>query len=474
METFLRLLRTRPLLVGVVVVALVAGAVVLLSGNGRSQGEFLTVAPGDFVQEVSVSGKVIAAQEVDLAFPESGRVASIAVEVGDTVGAGASLASLASGTLISELRAAEANLVLQRAKARNTTVNLDEVRREQDTLVASAYRDLLSDGLAAVPVSSYATQPPTITGLYEGPEGTYRINIDRKANSQDRELQTFGLEQTGPVTILDDEPTHLGTRGLFIAFPDDMSSYDDTTWEVTIPNKKSASYLANYNAYQEALRTRDRRLAEAESELRAGSSGSVAEAEIQQAEAEVARMQAAIAERTLRAPFTGVVTAVHAKLGSTMAPNEPAISMISAGALQIESYVPEINIPLIEVGDAAMVTLDAYGADVEFAARVVSIDPAETERDGVSTYRIILQFEDRDERVRSGMTANVVITTDERKGVLSVPRGAVQEREGKKYVRVKIDGSIEEREVATGAVSSLGNVEVLLGLSSGDVVVLFE
>jgi multidrug efflux pump subunit AcrA (membrane-fusion protein) len=72
------------------------------------------------------------------------------------------------------------------------------------------------------------------------------------------------------------------------------------------------------------------------------------------------------------------------------------------------------------------------------------------------------------------MTANVRIKTDEREGVISVPQGIVSDRDGKKYVRVQVGDDFQEREITVGAVSSLGNIEVLSGLSEGDVVVLTE
>jgi len=463
--------RGRALLYAVVVVVLLGGFALFVQ-NGGVEEEVLTVSRGPFKQDVSVSGKVVAAEDVTLAFAEGGRVVSITVEVGNRVAKGQALASLASQTLQSDLRAAQADLSLKRAEARNTSVNVDEVRSEQDSLVESAYRTLLSEDLAAVPESSYGVTAPVITGLYAGPEGSYRIRITEKENSPDIELRTFGIEVVSPVEVLDDEPTELGTRGLFIDFPDALSNYEDTIWNVAIPNTKGASYLQNRRSYEEALSTRNRVIGNAEASLRGGPTGSVAEAEVQRAEAEVARIQAAIAERTLRAPFTGVITAVHVELGETATAGEAAVSLISAGAFQIESYVPEVNIALLEVGDPSEITLDAYGDDVVFPATVVAIDPAETVRDGVSTYRTILEFAEQDPRIRSGMTANVRITTDEREGVLAVPRGVVSERDGKKFVRVLSGDEPTEREITTGAISSFGTIEVLVGLSEGDVVVV--
>ena len=132
----------------------------------------------------------------------------------------------------------------------------------------------------------------------------------------------------------------------------------------------------------------------------------------------------------------------------------------------------EVNFSLLKAGDEAIVTLDAYGPGVTFLARVVSIDPAETVRDGVSTYRTIIQFMEQDPRIRTGMTANVRITTEKRDNVLAVPQGVVVERDGRKYVRVREGEQTIEREITTGSVSSLGSVEVLSGLSEGDVIIL--
>jgi len=440
MNTILSFIRRKPLIYGGVLLLVVAGAVFMFSGNRDSEEDLLTVARNDFLQEVSVSGKVVAAQSVDLAFDTTGRITSVSVMVGDRVAAREIVATIGTDVLLADLRAAE--------------VELEEIDSEQETLVESAYRTLLSDDLTATPDSSYGVDVPILTGLYRGTEGSYRIRIVTKENSDDFELRTFGLENFGPVVVEKDQPTPLGTRGLFIDFPDALLSYEDTIWHVLIPNTKGASYLQNRRAHEEALSARNKAVANAE--------------------ARVKGIKTEIAERTLRAPFAGVVTVVAAERGAIASPGEIAVSLQSDDTLQIESFVPEVNIALIEVGDVAAVTLDAYGGDVVFSARVVSIDPAETVRDGVSTYRAILQFEVRDERVRSGMTANVRITTDKREGVISIPRGVVVERDGKKYVRVKVDDSVEDREVTTGAVSSLGNIEILTGLEEGDVVVLSE
>ncbi|MHB1086602.1 MAG: efflux RND transporter periplasmic adaptor subunit, partial [Minisyncoccota bacterium] len=197
-------------------------------------------------------------------------------------------------------------------------------------------------------------------------------------------------------------------------------------------------------------------------------------AQVKSAEADVANARSQIAKTVITAPFTGVITSIDAKAGKIVSPNTPEISMNSSAAFQIESYVPEVNIAFVKVGDVATVTLDAYGEEVPFGAKVVSIDPAETIKDGVPTYRALLQFDGNDSRIRAGMTANLQITTEEKSGVVSVPQGVVTQKNGKKYVKILEDDGVIEREVTTGSVSSLGNIEILTGLGEGDVVILGE
>ena len=78
-----------------------------------------------------------------------------------------------------------------------------------------------------------------------------------------------------------------------------------------------------------------------------------------------------------------------------------------------------------------------------------------------------------DERIKSGMTANIGILADERHNVIAIPGRAVVVKNGDQIVRVVIDGEIEERKVITGLRGSDGTVEVVKGLNEGDKVITF-
>ena len=167
-----------------------------------------------------------------------------------------------------------------------------------------------------------------------------------------------------------------------------------------------------------------------------------------------------------------MVTKTDAKVGEIVSSNTPVVTLMSADTFQIESFIPEINIARVKLEEDAKITLDAYGEDALFYAKVVSIDPAETVRDGVSTYKVKLQFSEADSRIKSGMTANVSIVVFKKENVIVMPRGVIFERDGKKFVQVERGKEISDREVTLGEVSALGQIEISSGLSDGEVVLL--
>lgn len=197
-------------------------------------------------------------------------------------------------------------------------------------------------------------------------------------------------------------------------------------------------------------------------------------ASIRQALASVENYQAQIEKTIMRSPIEGIITKKEAKVGEIISANKNMISIISENNFEIEANVAEVDIANLKVGNQATVTLDAYGPDREFSATIVEIDPAETIIEGVPTYRTVLQFDQEDGAIKSGMTANIDILAEKKENVLSVPQRAVLREEGKKIVRViNPDNTYRKVEVQTGLRGSSGYVEIISGLKEGDKVVVY-
>ncbi len=79
-----------------------------------------------------------------------------------------------------------------------------------------------------------------------------------------------------------------------------------------------------------------------------------------------------------------------------------------------------------------------------------------------------MSFNDVDERIKSGLTANIDILHDKREDVLFVPTRSVFSENGKQFVK-KIEGEETiDWEVTTGLRGSDGRTEIIEGLSEGD------
>lgn len=199
------------------------------------------------------------------------------------------------------------------------------------------------------------------------------------------------------------------------------------------------------------------------------------QAKIKEAQANLEDYQAQLTKAMIKAPFSGMITRQEAKAGEIVGANISLIALISERQYEIEVFIPEADIAKVKIGNLAQATLDAYGNEVFFEAEAKSIEPAETIIEGVPTYKTILEFIAPDERIKSGMTANIDISTEKRENAIVIPGRAVISRNGDKIVRL-LDAkgkTYQEVRVVVGLRGSDGRVEILSGIKEGDKVVTF-
>jgi RND family efflux transporter MFP subunit len=457
----------------------VAAAVLLVAwlafGGGADVGEAATVERRTIASIVDVTGSVVPLSSANLGFEQGGRVASLPAREGTRVAKWQLLAALDSSALYADLKDAQASLAIARAEAGNTEESVEAVEAEQTTLVANAYRTLLSEGLELVPVDDDETQPaPTISGRYEGDEGRYKVRVYRSADGFTA-FRLFDLETTEEVKVpAAGRAMPLGTRGLYITFEGSLESYRGTDWTLDIPNVTSDVYQANRDAYDAARRERDRAVQEAREDVARGNDEtSISAARVSQAEAAVSRVQAEIAERAIVAPFAGLVKSVDVELGEIAGANETAVVLISDGAFEIEADLPEIDSTRVRAGMKAKVTIDALGeGKSELAATVASVDRAESLDGSVPVYKMKVYLDSAPAELRSGMTAEVVVDVASKEGALAVPLAAVELAADGDFVTLVRGKETVRVPVSLGLRGDDGYVEVMGEISEGDQVAL--
>jgi HlyD family secretion protein len=199
---------------------------------------------------------------------------------------------------------------------------------------------------------------------------------------------------------------------------------------------------------------------------------SAQEAVVAQIRASVRSLQAEVEKTLLRSPISGIIIKQDVKSGEIVSPNTPLVSVISKSKLEIEAFIPEADIAKIHIGDNALLTLDAYGDNVVFLAKVISLDPAETLIEGVATYKTTFQFDEDDVRAKSGMTANIDILTEQKNNVLALPGRVLTRKDNTVFVQILEGAVVRDVSIQTGIRGSDGYVEILSGLSDGQKVVV--
>ena len=461
---------------------IVAGGSYYYQKNNNNKGPFVQLTKGSLINEVSVAGKVVASHDVSLSFETGGTVSSVPKDVGNKVKAGDVVVALDSSELQANLAKAEADLSAEQAKL-DQLQNGDAITTEVTTS-KQKLNDSILDGYTSADdavrnkVDQFFTDPDTMNPkiLFAFNDYDLKEKINRERIVVEETLTKWNMlnSQISVDTVsganADTAREYLTTIKTFL---NDVSravnnfETNNTLSQASIDKYKSDVALARTN-----INNAVGALTAAQEGVRSTSSDKpVQEAKVKSMQAAVDALKVQIEKTYIRAPFAGVVSVQDAKVGEAVSAHTNLVSLISE-TYEVEAYIPELNISGVDVGDKARVTLDAFGSEVEWNAVVMKIDPAETLRDGVATYKVRFTFEAVDARIKPGMTANIKVETSKKDNVMILPARAVLNENGKNYVSVQTKDDVVKKEITIGEKDSRGNVEVLSGISADDQVIL--
>lgn len=178
----------------------------------------------------------------------------------------------------------------------------------------------------------------------------------------------------------------------------------------------------------------------------------------------------------LVAQADGVISRLEVAVGENVTAQMEIVMLIS-DTLFVDVDISESDIAKVHIGDSVTVTLDAFGDERVFTGTVRAVEPGETEISGVIYYNTDIAFDKNGvEGVKAGMTANIIIYTDNRSDALFVPSRAVLGQNGRRFVRVLLDetkGKFEERDVTVGLRGDDGKIEILSGVRANEPVITF-
>ena len=505
-----RILQKKLLSGGIGALILVIIIIIIATGSNGNKAEIFSVQKTGVVQSISVAGKVQAAETVDLAFEKSGRIGQVYAGVGDRVFAGQTIVRLENGDVLADLDQAKAKVKIEQSKLEELLRgDRPEEIKIKETELAKARQDLENE---------YANIPDEINDAYAEADNALRNLTNQFFQSYDNSNLTFSTDNSqleidtenkrskaisesivwknelpGMVSDknhaeleknLQKSKTHLNIikdsvdktaeaidRSLGIS----QATLETYKTNISTARTDVNNSLANLNSQEQTISAQKITVQKIEDELNLKKAGgdpqeiAAQKAQVESAEASARNFEAQLLKTIIRAPLSGIITKQDAKVGQIANPNTTITSMIGESKFEIEASVPEVDVAKLKTGNTALITLDAYGDEPIFEATVTKIDPAETIVDGVSTYKTTLQFKIKDNRVRSGMTANIEIETDRKENVLAIPIRALEIKDGKTTVNLLTDKKdIKIVEIKTGLRGSNNLIEVLSGLSGGN------
>jgi len=128
-------------------------------------------------------------------------------------------------------------------------------------------------------------------------------------------------------------------------------------------------------------------------------------------------------------PVDGIVITRNVDVGQTVAASfqTPTLFLVAQDLtkMQIDTNVAEADIGKVKVNQDVTYTLDGY-SDMTFKGKVKQVRITPTTIQNVVTYDVVISVENKDMKLKPGMTANVSIITNNKENIKTVPNSALR------------------------------------------------
>ena len=193
----------------------------------------------------------------------------------------------------------------------------------------------------------------------------------------------------------------------------------------------------------------------------------LAEAQIDQAEAELRELRVRLDNTRILAPISGLVGKRHLDNGALVNPSMPVVSLVDLSTMVMEINAPEKDLVKIRTGLEAGIVLDAY-PDQKFKGRVIRLSPILDP--ATRTGSVEIEVPNPKMMLKAEMFARVELDLGTRHNTLLVPREALVSHDQQRGVFKLQDDTARFQPVDAG-ITQGGEVEVISGLKEGEAVI---
>jgi macrolide-specific efflux system membrane fusion protein len=214
------------------------------------------------------------------------------------------------------------------------------------------------------------------------------------------------------------------------------------------------------------------------------------DAQIKQASLSLNTAETNLGYTNISAPMDGTIVAVVTEEGQTVNANQSAPTIVKLAQLDsmtVSAEISEADIEKVDTGQIVYFTTLGDPNKRHYAKlRTIAPAPDSIESDNAQTassatasavyYNGLFDVENKDGKLKTGMTAQVYVVLASAKNTLLIPSSALEGRGRRGAYTVKVvdkGGKIEERKVKVGINTNV-SAQVLEGLKEGDKVVVAE
>lgn len=490
----------------------------------EATSDMVTAFIGDLSASASASGQVIPQRESTLPLARSGQVMHVNVAVGDFVNAGDVLVELERAALERAVFNAEQSLTIQEsnlakllappnetdllvaeAAVASAQARLDNLlngpTEEQIAASASNLRAAEANVAAASARLSQAQSGGTpdqviaaqnaleaaqeaYTTAEERHRATYNCDYNEATGTYDCEggsaaeeaARVQAQQALADLRAAEERLNNLQPGGNTTSIASAQASLAQAVAQRDAAQARHDLLLAGATAAQ--IAEAEAGLAQAQAQLDALLEGPsneqiiITEAAVEQARLALMLAQNNLADASLIAPFSGIVTAVYVAEGEFA--SGIAVALIDTDSLEVVLDVDEIDIGAISIGQEAIVTIESF-PDIELASEVVAIAPKNKANTGTGlvTYEVNLSLPDTDLPILANMTANAQLVTANREDVLLIPNRAITaDREAGTFTVQLLQGDEVVEQTITIGLRDSQYTQVTSGLNEGDQLVI--
>ena len=194
------------------------------------------------------------------------------------------------------------------------------------------------------------------------------------------------------------------------------------------------------------------------------------QAQAADARAAYAAAQEVVRQSNVTATSDGTVYNLPVHQGVYVGAGDLLVQVADLSRVQVAAYVDEPDIGRLTRGQKVTLAWDALPGRV-WTGTVTQVPTTVSPLGTRTVGQITCEIPNQDHKLLPNVNVSVTITTARHDQALTVPREAVHQQDGQRYVYLIVDGELRRRDVET-SIADLTRIEVVRGLEEDAVVAL--